>query len=310
MKVLFMGSGEFSIKVLENVLKSQHEVVAVVCQPDKIAGRGKKIVSLPIKKFATDKGLKVLQFESVNKSIEDIYEIDFDVFVTASFGQIISKDFLSRKTGLNVHPSRLPHLRGATPLQTALMNGESEIGITIQKMAWEVDSGDVAICENILVDADDNFSTLSLKSGEKGGQLLVRVLDNLQNNKQVFAEQNHKKATYTKMIRKEDGFLNFENPATKIVNKVRAIGENPGCYFTIENERIKVKKASALKSENFNQSNKEFEIGEIYHDKNNFLIKAKTDFVKIEICQAENGKVLDAKSFLNGYMFKTDRVDR
>ncbi len=308
MKILFFGSGEFSIQVLQKVLKSQHEVVAVVCQVDKVSGRGKKINMLPVKKFALEKGLKVLQFDKVNLHVEEIFSLDFDLCVTASFGQIISKDMLEQKMWLNVHPSALPHLRGATPLQTALLNGEKEIGVTIQKMAWEVDSGDVAVCKMMKVCDVDNFSTLSQKSGELGGELLCEVLDNLQNNCQDFKVQNHKDATFTKMIQKDDGRLDFSQSAICNVNKVRALGENPGCYFYILGERIKVKKATVFSDESLDLQ-EEILSGQIFHNKNLFLIKASDKFVSIEICQAENGKMLDCKSFLNGYKFKSERVD-
>ena len=166
-----------------------------------------------------------------------IFSLEFDLFVTASFGQILSREFLSKKMGLNVHPSKLPKYRGPTPLQTALLNGDTKTSVTIQKMEYEVDSGDILLCEDVEINDDDDFLTLEEKTANLGGSLLVKALDLIEKKEEVFKKQNSLYATYTKMIRKEDGFLDFNNSADNIVNKIRAISENPGCYFFIKTLR-------------------------------------------------------------------------
>ena len=163
MKVLFLGSPEFAKIVLSYVLESHHEVVAVICQVDKPSGRGNKLTSPIIKPFAQEKGIPVFQFDKVNRHIEEIKNLGFDVFVTASFGQILSRDFLEIGEGLNVHPSMLPKYRGSTPIQTALLNCDEETGITIQKMRYEVDSGEVYMQKPFKIDCDDDFDSLSTK---------------------------------------------------------------------------------------------------------------------------------------------------
>lgn len=301
MKVLFLGSSSFSIGVLNELVKSPHEIVAVICQPDRPSGRGHKLLSPEIKQYAQNLGINVLQYEKVNRNIDEIFSMNFDVFVTASFGQILSREFLSKKMGLNVHPSKLPKYRGATPLQYALMNGDKETSVTIQKMEYEVDSGDIILCEDIKIDDEDSFSSLSEKTAKLGGELLVKALDLVESGKVVFYPQTGE-ISFTKMIAKEDGLLNFNESAEKIVNKVRAIGENPGCYFFIGEDRIKVGKLAIC-------TDFELKIGEIKVVNKQFLIGTQNGCVSVLKCQSPNGKMLDVKDFLNGYKFKSDKVN-
>ena len=303
MKVLFLGSSEFSIGVLEKLVNSKHKIVGVICQPDRPSGRGHKLVAPEIKEYAQNLGIKVLQFEKVNQNIDQIFSLDFDIFVTASFGQIISREFLSKKMGLNVHPSKLPKYRGATPLQTALLNGDSETSVSIQKMEYEVDSGDIILCEELKIEEEDTFSTLSKKASKIGGELLVKSLDLIENGTVKFYPQDSSQATFTRMIKKEDGLLDFNSTAKELVNKVRALGENPGCYFFIGEDRIKVGKLAIC-------SDFELKIGEIKVINRQFLIGTREGCVKVLKCQIPNGKMIDVKDFLNGYKFKDSMVNK
>lgn len=301
MKVLFLGSSDFSQIVLERLLQSKHKVLAVVCQPDRPSGRGHKLVSPEIKAFAETKGIKVFQFEKVSQHIDEVFE-GVDIAVTASFGQILSRDFIARKMCLNVHPSFLPIYRGPTPLQTALLNGDKETAVTIQKMVYEVDQGDILLQEKIKIDDEDSFSTLTEKTARLGGELLVKALDLIESKKEKYIKQDSQEATYTKMIQKEDGFLDFNFTATKLHNKVRALGENPGCYFFIGEDRIKVLKTAICTEFNIKS-------GEILVQNKRFLIGTSDGSLEILKCQAPNGKMLNAKDFLNGYKFKEMKVN-
>ena len=301
MKVLFLGSSLFSEIVLEKLLKSHHEVVAVVCQPDRPSGRGHKLVAPNIKSIAQQKGIKVFQFEKVSQHIDEVFE-GVDIAVTASFGQILSRNFINSKPCINVHPSLLPKYRGATPLQTALLNGDEETAVTIQKMEYEVDSGDIILSEKVLIEQDDTMQTLTIKTAEIGGKLAVKALDQIEQNIETYKKQNAQEATYTKMITKEDGFLNFNQTAQQIINRIRALGENPGCYFFVGEDRIKVAKAAICSD--FGRKT-----GEISIKNKRFLVMAKDKFVEILRCQAPNGKMLDAKDFINGYKFSDYKVN-
>ena len=301
MKVLFLGSPEFAKIVLSYVIESHHEVVAVICQCDKPSGRGNKLTPPEIKPYALEQNIPVLQFEKVNRNIEEIKQLDFDIFVTASFGQILSRDFLAMKEGLNVHPSMLPKYRGATPIQTALLHNDKETGITIQKMRYEVDSGEIYAQEKFVIEDDDDFVSLSTKLAHRSGQMLVEVLDRIEKGDFSRREQMGE-PTFTKMIEKKDGFLDFKNDsAQNIVGKVRAYGSNPGAFFFLDGERVKVFKAKVC-------DDLTEEVGKVVIENKRFVIKAKEKSVEILILQPQNGKKIDIKSFLNGYKMKSMMV--
>jgi methionyl-tRNA formyltransferase len=302
LKVLFLGSPNFAKIVLSYLIESHHEVVAVVCQMDKPSGRGNKVNPPEIKPYALEQNIPVLQFEKVNAHLEEIKKLDFDIFVTASFGQILSREFLEMKEGRNIHPSMLPKYRGATPIQTALLHNDTSTGITIQKMRYEVDSGEVYLQKTFDIEDDDDFETLSTKLAHESGKMLVEVLDKIE--KGDFSREEQKgEVSYTKMIEKKDGYLDFRNStAEQIVGQVRAYGVNPGAFFFLDGERFKVFKARQA-----NDIVSEF--GKVVIDNKRFIIKAKDNSVEILILQPQNGKKIDIKSFLNGYKPKSMMVD-
>jgi len=302
MRVLFLGSPNFAKIVLSYLIESHHEVVAVICQMDKPSGRGNKVNPPEIKPYAIENNIPVLQFERVNQHIDEIKNLDFDIFVTASFGQILSRDFLAIKEGLNVHPSMLPKYRGSTPIQTALLHNDSETGVTIQKMRYEVDCGEIYAQETFKIEEEDDFETLSTKLAHKSGKMLVDVLNKLERGDFSRKEQVGE-PTYTKMVEKKDGYLNFKNSkAIDIVGQVRAYGCNPGAFFFLDGERVKVFKAKVCEDETI-------EIGKVVIKDKRFIIKTLNKSVEILILQPQNGKKIDIKSFLNGYKPKSMMVD-
>lgn len=299
MKILFLGSPKFAKIILESLLKNGRKIAAVICQPDRPADRGGKIQMPEVKKFALEKGLKVLQFEKVNKNLDEIKKIDYDIFVTASFGQILSIDFLNFKWGLNVHPSLLPDLRGATPIQTALMEGRKFSGVTIQKMVYEVDAGQIVQQQRVEIQDEDDYCTLEQKLASVSAELLEKALKDVETGKAKFIDQQGE-PTFTKLIKKEDGKLDFSKSAFQIVNLVRALAHNPGCYFDIQNKRVKVLKAKVS----------EIKLGEklIAKDKKHFIIGAKENAVEILELIAPSGKRMDGVSFKNG-LKDVEKVD-
>ena len=145
MKILFLGSSNFSKIVLERMLEEKLNVVGVITQPDKPSGRGHKLKPTEVKTFAFDKGIKVYTFDKIKNHIDEISKIDYDLAVVASFGQILPQTFLDLRLTINVHPSLLPKYRGATPIQSSILNGDKITGVTIMKVAKEVDSGDIIL---------------------------------------------------------------------------------------------------------------------------------------------------------------------
>lgn len=304
MKILFFGTPRFAEIILQGLLDDGREVVGVVCQNDKPAGRGNKMVSPHIVELAKQNNLPVYQFEKLKDHIEDFKNIDYDLAVTASYGKILPEAFLNIKPCINVHPSMLPKYRGATPIQSALLNGDTQTGVTIMKTEVGMDDGDIFVQQTVDILPEDDYILLLDKLAQVGLSLLKETLDKIENHTQVRTKQDDSRATFVKLIQKEDALLDFSCPAQSLVNKVRAFCENPVAFFNLGDDRIKVYKAKV-----FNNSTN-FEIGQVLEDKKHFLVQAKDGVFEILICQASGGKKMDARSFLNGFRFKTRKVTR
>lgn len=302
MKILFFGTPLFAEIVLNNLIESEFEVVGVVCQNDKIAGRGKKLQSPHIVELAKKHNLEVFQFENISQHIEEIKRIDFDVAVTASYGKILPKSFLDLKLCVNVHPSMLPKYRGATPIQSALLNGDTRTGVTIMKTAVGMDDGDIYCQKEMEILPEDDYLSLQDKLAGLGSQLLIDTLRKIERNEAETVKQDEKKASFVKLIKKEDALLDFSRSASDLVNKVRAYVENPVAYFFLGEDRIKVYKAKVADMDNCAS------VGQVLENKKRFLVQTADGIFEILKCQVCGGKVLDAVSFLNGYRFKTRQV--
>lgn len=295
MKILFLGTPLFAKLVLERLHLSRHEIVAVITQPDRPCGRGHKIKASEVKEYAIENNIPVYTFESVNRSMEEIKKFDYDYALTASFGQILSQEFLSYRPCLNVHPSLLPKYRGATPIQSALLNGDEVTGVTIMKMVREVDAGDILLQAQYKLQEEDTTDILMEKLGALGGEMAVDAFDMIESGKAKFTPQDGSKAIFVKLITKEDGLLDFSNNAEKLVNRVRALGGKPGCYFTLGEDTIKVSALKDVSSEFAGKPN------EIIAAKKRFVIGCQNGAVEVLSCQAPSGKMLLARDFLNGY---------
>ena len=302
MKILFFGTPLFAEIVLKKLLE-KHEVVGIVCQPDKPANRGKKMQSPNIVNIAKSLNIPVYQFEKLKDHIEDFKKIKCDLFVTASYGKILPKEVLDLKMCINVHPSILPKYRGATPIQSALLNGDKVTGVTIMQTAVGMDDGDIILQKEVEIEKEEDYNSLMPRLAEIGGNLLLDAIEKIESGTAIFQKQDDSKATFVKLIKKEDGLLDFNETAESLVNKVRAYVEFPVAFFNIGDERIKVYKAEAV--EGFEN----LEVGEIYTSKKEFVVKAKDNGFKILKCQVSGGKVLDVKDFLNGHKIEDKKVN-
>ena len=299
MKILFFGTPYFAEVVLKGMLDNGFEVDGVVCQNDKPAGRGKKMVSPAIVEIAKANGLPVYQFEKLSQHIEDFKAIGYDLAVTASYGKFLPKSLLDINPCINVHPSMLPKYRGATPIQSAILNGDTMTGVTVMKTEIGMDDGDIFVQKEVVILPEDDYTSLQDKLANVGVELLVETLHKIENGTAVRTAQDHEKATFVKLIEKEDGLLDFSKPAQSLVNKVRAFVESPVAYFFLGEDRIKVYKAKVAVD-----IQADAQVGEVVPNKKRFLIKASDGAFEILRCQAPGGKVLDANVFLNGYRFK------
>lgn len=307
MKIVFFGTPEFSATILKELIKSKHEIIAVVTQEDKKVGRKQILTSPPAKIVAEENNIQVFQFKKLRTDgVETLRSLNADVFVTASYGQIISQEILDmpKYCTLNVHGSLLPKYRGASPVQWCLINGETETGITIMRTDAGIDTGDMFISEKVEIDKTDNAETLFDKLAKISTPLLLKTLEMLENGTIEFKKQPEN-FTYFPMLKKEDGKIDFNKSADEIVNLVRGLYIWPNAYFYYDNKMIKIYKAESVNLNFENASN-----GEIVcaSTKQGLIIKCSKGYLKILELQIEGGKRLDYKSFLNGNKLEVNKV--
>lgn len=299
MKIIFLGSGEFSTKVLE-ILSSKIKIHSVVTALDKKQGRGHRIVSPLVKQFADKNNIECYQFEKVSKDgLEYFRKEKPDIVVTAAFGQILSKDFLNvpRVGVLNVHGSLLPKYRGASPIQQAIINGEEETGVTVMRTVYELDAGDILLSRKIQIDKLETAETLFEKVAQLGGEAIVDAIKLIESGKYEFIPQNHEQATFTKIIKKEDGQIDFNKNAEQVRNHVRGMYSWPIAFFKYKDEIIKVHESEVV-----HHDSKELPGTIVFSDrKNGLVVKCGEDAIRLKAVQKISGKVIRDIDFLNGY---------
>lgn len=298
MKVVFMGTPDFSVPALEKIAE-EHEVVGVVTQQDRPKGRGHKMQFTPVKEKAIELGIPVFQPEKVkNPEFVDILrEMNPDVIVVIAFGQILSKEILDLpKHGcINVHASLLPKYRGAAPIQWAVIDGEEYSGVTTMYMAEGLDTGDMIDKKIIKLDEKETGGSLFDKLSIEGGELILETLEKLENNTVKRIPQNDDESTYAGKITKELGHIDFYKSATEIERLIRGLNPWPSAYTHLDGKVLKIWAADVLE-----QEVKE-EPGTIC--KNNKSLRAATGkgYLDIKELQLEGKKRMDVASFLNGY---------
>ena len=243
MNIVFMGTPEFGATILSELVK-QHNVVLVVTQPDKIVGRKREIEFSAVKKKAIELNIPVFQPINIRKEYQYIIDnYDFDMIVTAAYGQIIGTKLLfhPKYKSINVHGSLLPKHRGGAPIQRSIINGDDETGITIMYMAKGMDSGDILAQESLKIELSDNSDSLFIKLAELGAKMINPTIEKLVNNEITPIKQNEDEVTYSPNISHEEELLDFNNLTNiQIFNKIRGLSSNPGAYFKVDNFSIKV----------------------------------------------------------------------
>ena len=241
-----MGSPDFSVPSLR-VLAEYYPVVGVVTQPDREAGRGRKLVSPPVKTLALHLGLPLIQPERLRsaESMEQLRRWSPDVIVVAAFGQILRQEVLDlpRYGCVNVHASLLPRWRGAAPINAAILAGDTETGVTIMKMDAGVDSGPMLAQRAIPIAPEDTAGTMLEKLAQLGADLLIGTLPDYLSGKIQPQAQDDSRATHAPMLKKEDGWLDFTRPAEELARRVQAFNPWPGAFFEWEGGLLKVRRA-------------------------------------------------------------------
>jgi methionyl-tRNA formyltransferase len=241
MRVVFMGTPEFAVPTLRHLVNSEFSVVGVVCQPDRPSGRGKKIQFGPVKTLALAQNLPIVQPEKMKAPtfLETLQSWNPDVIVVAAFGRILPQGILDLppKGCLNVHGSLLPKYRGAAPIQWAVINGESETGVTIMVMDAGLDTGAILEQGAMPISEEDTAGDVTARMAELGGGLLVSTLKKWMAGTIEAKVQNESEATLAPILKKEDGLLDWSQSATALANRIRGLSPWPGGYTFVEGER-------------------------------------------------------------------------
>lgn len=302
MRVIYLGTPTFAVAPLEAILASSHNVVACVTQPDRASRRGRKVIVSPIKKLAQQKDISLLQCEkiSTDSAIKQLKTFNADIMVTCAYGQILSDNILNlTKYGvINIHASLLPKYRGSSPVQWALICGESEVGNTIMQTAKEVDSGDIILQRKIQLKGDENTAEVLDMLSPLGGEMIVEVLDLIKQGKTQFTKQDHQQASYFPMLKKEDGRLNFNKKAYELVNFVRGMNPWPSAFTHTKYGALKIARAKAIDDEEYANA----EIGQVVvsNPKTGLIIKCQQGCLSLLRVQAENAREMDIGDFLRG----------
>lgn len=302
MKIIFLGTPDFAKNVLSKLIESEHQVVAVVCQPDKPVGRKQILTMPPVKELALKHNIKVFQFNKIKKEgLFPLSSLNADIMVTAAYGQILSQEILDiTKFGvINVHASLLPKYRGSSPVQWALINGEKVTGVTIMKTDRGMDTGDMIIKQQVDISSQDTVTSLLDKLSKVGADLLIEALKQIENGSVVFEKQNNEESTYFPMLNKEMAKIDFNSNAENIVNFIRGLEEWPTAYLMLNGQVLKIFKAQFVLSDEYAN----FKNGYICkcNGKNGLIIKAQNGVVVAKEVQYGSGKRMDAKSFANGH---------
>jgi len=300
LRTVFMGTPEFAVPSLEALLKSEHEVVGVVTQPDRPKGRGQTITSPPVKVIAERAGIPLLQPLKIRtpEFIESLTAWKPDLIAVTAFGRILPSTILNLppRGCINVHGSLLPKYRGAAPVQWAVINGDTETGITTMIMDEGMDTGPMLLQEKLAIVPDDTAGTLASRLAALGGRLLIQTIELLQDDRLMPRQKNNAEATMAPLLKKEDGQIDWTMSAQSLANRVRGLSPWPGAYTFLNQDRWNIWKAAAIEKD--------------AHDKPGTIVSVTKESIQVatgngvlEILeiQTANSKRLPVGQFLTGH---------
>jgi methionyl-tRNA formyltransferase len=299
-RVLYAGTPDIAVPTLKTLARYT-EVAAVLCNPDMPAGRKKLLTPPPVKKAAEELGIKIFQPDLLDGAFEkEVAALKADILVCFAYGKFFKKSLLSLFPlgGINIHPSLLPRWRGATPIPAAILAGDNETGITVQRLASKMDAGDIIVQKSFPLHGNETTESLSAYAAETAPALLIEALDILKSNPQAGTAQNEALATFCTVLKKEDGRIDFKNEdAAAIERKVRAFYPWPLAHAYIEGKALYIYQAKVAAS-----SKNEAPAGSIIacDKKNGIEVKTKSGTLAILNLQMAGKKQLQCHDFLNG----------
>lgn len=303
MNIIFFGSSRFAVPSLKALLASTHNVACVVTQPDKQKGRGLHFAGTAIKAIASDAGVNVYQPGNINDSgsVNFLKGLNPDLFVVIAYGQILSQEILDipRIFSMNIHASLLPKYRGAAPINWAIIKGEKKTGISVIKMAKEMDAGPILLQEELEINSDDTAVTLEDKLSGLAAQLLLDALLSIEKNNYKVSPQNEKGITFAPKLKKEDGRIDWSMPAQNIYNLVRGCINWPGAFTYYKGKLLKIYKAKLSLGSESPDSLLPGEISGV--SKEGITVITGYDKLIIEELQIEGKRRMQAEEFMIGH---------
>ena len=306
--LVYMGTPQFAVPALEQLIKANHRVSMLVCQPDKKKGRGKRLQFPPTKQAALDNSIEVFQPVSIRstESIEKIASAEPDFIVVVAYGKILPKALLQipKKACINIHASLLPEWRGAAPIQFSLMNGDQKTGVCTMLMEEGLDTGDILLSKETEILPEELVDGLSNRLSIMGAELIVKTLDEFD---QIRPEpQNHDSATYARLIKKEDRIIDWHQDASVVYGRFRALTPRPGVFTTFGKKRLKI---NLLRLMEIRPDASSAQPGTVISiDGEGFEITCGSGTVSILSCQPENKNEMSARDFVNGYQLKVNDI--
>ncbi|GAA0460856.1 methionyl-tRNA formyltransferase [Alkalibacillus silvisoli] len=298
-RIVFMGTPDFSVPVLEKMIEQKNQVVAVVTQPDRPKGRKKVLTPPPVKECAMKHKIPVIQPEKIKTDYQEILDYKPDLIVTAAYGQILPKEILEVPPFgcINVHASLLPNLRGGAPIHYAILEGHKETGVTIMYMVEALDAGAMIAKDRVKIEEDDHVGTLHDKLSEVGADLLVETLPKLFANEIKPIEQNHEEATFASNIKREQERIDWSRTQQEVYNQVRGLHPWPVAFTTYQNQTLKIWWSEKVHQD----TNQAFgTIVKVDEHEGVFVATGDGKLIKITELQPAGKKRMKATDFLRG----------
>ena len=293
-KILFMGTPEFSVPILRN-LNLNYEIVSIFTQPPKKKYRGYKLLKSPVHLEGEKLNIPVRFPDKLDneKELDFLKNTEAKYVIVVAYGKLIPDKFLKIKNllFLNIHASLLPRWRGAAPIQRSILEMDKETGISIMKITSKLDAGPVMLQENLIINSEDNFQSLSIKLSNLGSKLIFNALNLLEKKEAFFKEQDENLASYAKKISKTESEIFWSEKAKKIIAKINGLNPSPGVWFRHKGNRVKIIRADLV--------NIKGPAGKVLSD--DLIIGCKDKAIRIKKIQKEGKKILDTIDFLKGY---------
>jgi methionyl-tRNA formyltransferase len=303
LRVLFMGTPEFSAKILEALLDDHYNIIGTFTQTDKKVGRKQTLQKSPVKTVAEKNNIPIFTPIRLNaEAIEKIQELQPDLIILVAYGKILPQAVLDlpRLGAVNIHPSLLPKFRGPSPIQNALLAGEKNTGTTIMLMDAGIDTGNILRQKEINIEKNDTYLELADKLAQLSAELLLKTLHDFLAGKVIPKKQNNASASYCQMIKKSDGQIDWQDLAENIYNKYRAFFVWPGSFalwqVSGQLKRIKLNKISLAEKESVSH-----QTGEVFQTDNGIFVQAKNGTIKLAELQIEGKPSTTTQAFINGH---------